>query len=63
MKTGRPRLRVLVDNVLDNRRVWASGYSYLYATRDAAGAEATGGIPYYFPMATRHVTAVLDLGF
>ncbi len=63
VKTGRPRLRVLVDNVLDNRRVWASGYSYLYATRDAAGAEATGGIPYYFPMATRHVTAVLDLGF
>lgn len=63
VKTGRPRLRVLVDNVLDNRRVWASGYSYLYATRDGGGRESLSGTPYFFPLATRHVTAVLDLGF
>lgn len=63
VKTGQPRLRVLVDNVLDNRRVWANGYSYLYATRDGAGQDSLSGTPYFFPMATRNVTVVLDLGF
>jgi iron complex outermembrane recepter protein len=63
VKAGRPRLKVSVENLLDDRRIWPGGYSWLYATRDAAGREAVGGIPYYFPMATRNVTAVLDLGF
>ena len=63
VKTGQPRLRVLVDNVFDNRRVWANGYSYLYATRDGAGQDSLSGVPYFFPMATRNVTVVLDLGF
>ncbi len=63
LKTGKPRLRLSVDNLLDDRRIWPGGYSWLYATRNAAGAETVGGIPYYFPMATRNVTAVLDLGF
>lgn len=58
-----PRLRVAVENLLDDRRIWPGGYSWLYATRDASGAETLGGIPYYFPMATRNVTVVLDLGF
>lgn len=63
LRTGSPRLRVSVENLLDDRRIWPGGYSWLYATRDAAGRETVGGIPYYFPMATRNVTAVLDLGF
>jgi iron complex outermembrane receptor protein len=63
VKVGSPRLRVAVENLLDDRRIWPGGYSWLYATRDAAGHETLGGIPYYFPMATRNVTAVLDLGF
>ena len=62
-KVGSPRLRVSVENLLDDRRIWPGGYSWLYATRDASGRETLGGIPYYFPMATRNVTAVLDLGF
>lgn len=62
-KVGNPRLRVTVENLLDDRRIWPGGYSWLYATRDASGRETLGGIPYYFPMATRNVTAVLDLGF
>ena len=62
-KVGSPRLRVSVENLLDDRRIWPGGYSWLYATRDASGSETLGGIPYYFPMATRNVTAVLDLGF
>jgi iron complex outermembrane receptor protein len=63
VKAGSPRLRILVDNVFDDHRIWANGYSWLYASRDGAGRETLGGIPYYFPMATRNVTAVLDLGF
>lgn len=63
LKTGRPRLRVLVDNLLDDRGIRPSGYSYLYATRDGAGVETLGGTPYLFPLATRSVSAVLDLGF
>ena len=63
LKAGRPRLRVSVENLLDDRRIWPGGYSWLYATRDAAGRETLDGTPYYFPMATRSVTAVLDLGF
>ncbi len=63
MKVGNPRVRLLVDNVLDDRRIWPNGYSYLYATRDGAGTESLAGIPYFFPMATRNVTVVLDLGF
>ena len=49
---GKPRLKVQVNNVLDNRRLCPRGYSYLYANRDAAGAEALAGIPYYYPLAT-----------
>ena len=63
VKVGNPRVRLLVDNVLDDRRIWPNGYSYLYATRDGAGTESLAGTPYFFPMATRNVTVVLDLGF
>jgi iron complex outermembrane receptor protein len=63
VKSGKPRLRILVDNVLDSRRIWPNGYSYVYATRDGAGQDSFAGIPYFFPLATRNVTAVLDLGF
>ena len=63
VKVGRPRLRLSVENLLDDRTIRPSGYSWLYATRDAAGTETLGGIPYLFPMATRNATAVLDLGF
>jgi outer membrane receptor protein involved in Fe transport len=60
---GRPRLRLQVDNVLDSRGIWPSGYSYLFLTREASGSEAAQGIPYYYPMATRSVLAFLDLSF
>ena len=60
---GKPRLKLQVNNVLDNRRLWPSGYSYLYANRDASGAETLAGIPYYYPLATRSAYASLDLGF
>ena len=58
---GKPRLSVRVNNLLDNRRVFPSGYSYLYVTRDA-GQDTPGGIPYYYASATRSVSVTLDLG-
>lgn len=60
---GKPRLKVQVNNVLDDRRLWPRGYSYLYASRDAAGAETLGGIPYLYPLATRSAYVSLDVGF
>ncbi|MHB8797371.1 MAG: TonB-dependent receptor [Thermoanaerobaculia bacterium] len=63
VKAGSPRLKLVVENLFDEEKIWANGYSWLYATRDGAGRESLGAIPYYFPMATRSVTAVLDLGF
>jgi iron complex outermembrane recepter protein len=60
---GTPRLKVQVNNVLDNRKLWPRGYSYLYANRDASGAETLAGIPYYYPLATRSAYVSLDLGF
>jgi iron complex outermembrane receptor protein len=60
---GRPRLKLQVNNVLNNKRLWPRGYSYLYATREASGAETLAGIPYYYPLATTSAYVSLDLGF
>jgi iron complex outermembrane receptor protein len=59
---ARPSLRVDVRNLLD-RRIYASGYSYLYLLRDEAGREAAQGVPYFYPLATRHLLATLVLRF
>ncbi len=61
IKRGEPRLRVQVTNVLDDRRLFPNGYSYLYFSRDARGGETLSGIPYLYPLATRAVLALLDL--
>jgi iron complex outermembrane receptor protein len=63
VSVGHPRLKLQVNNVLDNRKIFQGGYSYLYATRDAAGAESLAGLPYYYPQATRSAYVSLDLGF
>ena len=63
LPAGKPRLKVQVNNVLDNRRLWPRGYSYVYANRDAAGAETLAGIPYYYPLATTSAYVSLDMGF
>jgi iron complex outermembrane receptor protein len=63
VKKGEPRLRVQVNNVLDGRRHWPSGYSYLFVTRDEAGGESSQGVPYYYPLATRSVFVNLDVRF
>jgi iron complex outermembrane receptor protein len=60
---GKPRLKVQVNNVLDNRKLFPRGYSYLYANRDGSGVETLAGIPYYYPLATRSAYVSLDVGF
>jgi iron complex outermembrane receptor protein len=60
---GRPKLRVRVENLLDDDRVWTSGYSYIYATQGPVGAVVWSGIPYFYPQATRSVSVTLDVGF
>ena len=49
--------------MLDGRRHWPSGYSYLFLTRDEAGALTSQGTPYYYPLATRSVFVNLDVRF
>jgi iron complex outermembrane receptor protein len=61
IKHGGPRLRLEVTNLLNNDRVWPTGYSYQYFDRDAAGADSLAGIPYYYPQATRAVFVALEL--
>jgi hypothetical protein len=56
-----PRLRIQMDNVLDNRAMFPSGYSYPFFTEDAAGRLQPGGTRYYYPLATRSIMVMLDL--
>jgi len=58
---GRPRFRVQVNNVLDNRKIRASGYSYQYFQENAAGGRSLQGIPYGYPLATRSVYVTIDV--
>jgi iron complex outermembrane receptor protein len=63
VKRGEPRIRVQATNLLDDRRLWPSGYSYLYFVRDPDGRDALEGVPYYYPLATRSVYVTLDVRF
>ena len=59
---GEPRIRVQAVNLLNERRSWPSGYSYLYFVRDGSG-DALNGSSYYYPLATRSVYATLEVRF
>jgi iron complex outermembrane receptor protein len=49
-------LRVQVNNVLNNKRVFPSGYSYLFLTPQ----RTIEGVSYYYPQATRNVSVMVD---
>jgi iron complex outermembrane receptor protein len=51
------RLTLQVNNVLNNRRVFPSGYDYLYIGPD----QKISGTSYYFPQATRNAVVMLDV--
>lgn len=53
------RIRLQVNNVLNNRRIYPSGYSYQFM--DTAGT--IDGVRYYYPQAARHAVLTLDVAF
>jgi iron complex outermembrane receptor protein len=57
---GNPRLRIQCDNVLNNRRIYPSGYSYQYLVRDG-GEAGPFGTPYFYPQAWRSVYVMFDV--
>jgi iron complex outermembrane recepter protein len=57
---GRPTLNVFVNNLFDNDRIYASGYSWQYFIEDSSGGRTLEGIPYYYPNATRNVMVTLE---
>ena len=63
VRPGWPRLRVQLENLLDSRRHWPSGYSYLWFVRDGAGAETLSGTRYFYPQAGRNVYVTLDFAW
>ena len=58
---GTPRLRIQLDNALNNRRIYPSGYSYQYLVDPGTGAPPPAGVPYYYPQATRSIFVGLDV--
>lgn len=52
---GGARVRLQVNNVLNNKRVFPSGYSYNYIS-----AGVVGGTAYYYPQATRNAVVMVD---
>jgi iron complex outermembrane receptor protein len=58
-----PRVRVQAVNLLDNRRMFPSGYSYQYFVMDGGGAMQAAGTRYYYPLATRSVFVALESRF
>jgi iron complex outermembrane receptor protein len=49
-------LRVQINNLLNNKRVFPSGYSYLFLTPQ----RTIEGISYYYPQATRNASVMVD---
>lgn len=60
---GEPRLRVQVTNILDDDRIWPSGYSYQFFVAGGGGQLTPAGSSYYYPLATRSVYVTLDVTF
>lgn len=60
-RTGRPRLKIFVNNVFDNADQFPSGYSYQFINRDPGGQDTLDGIPFFFPLATRNVIMSLEI--
>ena len=54
------RVSLQWNNILNNKRVFANGYSYVYLTRQRSGEETMSGTSYFFPQATRNFVVMLD---
>jgi iron complex outermembrane receptor protein len=49
-------IRVQINNLLNNKRVFPSGYSYLFLTPE----RTIEGVSYYYPQATRNASVMVD---
>jgi hypothetical protein len=49
-------LRLQINNLLNNKRIFPSGYSYLFLTPQ----RTIEGISYYYPQATRNASVMVD---
>lgn len=49
-------VRVQINNLLNNKRVFPSGYSYLFLTPQ----KTIEGVSYYYPQATRNAAVMVD---
>jgi outer membrane receptor protein involved in Fe transport len=49
-------LRIQINNLLNNKRVFPSGYSYLFLTPQ----RTIEGVSYYYPQATRNASVMVD---
>jgi iron complex outermembrane receptor protein len=59
-----PVLRLHVNNVLDNRRIFPNGYSYQYFVSGPGPSSLTlEGTRYFYPLATRNAFVGLELRF
>ena len=58
-----PRVRLFINNLLNNDSALPSGYSYQFLNRAADGADTLDGIPFYYPLATFNAVVMLELGF
>jgi iron complex outermembrane receptor protein len=60
---AQPRLRLFLNNLLNNRDLLPSGYSYQFINRDGTGRDTLDGIPFYYPLATFNAVVMLEIGF
>jgi len=47
-------------NLLDTADQYPGGYSWQYITMSESGERTLGGIPYYYPLATRNFVVTVD---
>jgi iron complex outermembrane receptor protein len=55
-----PKITLYVTNVLDREDQYPGGYSWQFITRNDNGEDIFGGIPFYYPLATRNFVVTLD---
>jgi iron complex outermembrane receptor protein len=61
---GEPlHLRLTVENLLDEKRRAASGYSYIFYTADGGGTLERQSLRYFYPLAERRAVVALELAF
>ena len=54
---------MFINNLLNNKDLMPSGYSWQYLVRDGGGTDTLAGTPYFYPLATFNAVVMLELGF